>query len=191
MNRALSVTLIRADWYKYLSGKKGEKTMKVERKYGTMYVVMAGILLACLWTATSECADQKATATAPSLYDRVGGINNIAVLIDDVIERSYVDPVLHANPKIAEAHKRFPKAVYKFNATALACQVMGGPQKYTGRTLKEAHQHLKINEKEWDALKAIFRESMNSYKVPEKEQAEIIGIIESTKGDVVAASSGK
>lgn len=138
------------------------------------------------------CTHQKSAADQPvqstqTLYERVGGVNNIAVLIDDVIDRSYVDPVFSANPHIHKAHLRFPKEVYKFNATALACQVMGGPQKYTGRTLKEAHQHLHISEKEWNALITIFRDSMNSYKVPQREQGEIIAILESTKGQVISS----
>lgn len=153
--------------------------------------VLATTLLISLWTAAAMCGSETPATTSPSLYDRVGGVNAIAVLVDDVIERCYVDQVLHANPKIAEAHKRFPKPVYKFNATALACQVMGGPQKYTGRTIKEAHQHLNVTEKEWNALIKIFRDSMNSFKVPQKEQDEVIGIIESTKGDVVLTSTNK
>jgi hemoglobin len=96
-----------------------------------------------------------------------------------------VNQVFSANPMIEEAHKRFPKAVYKYNATSLACMVMGGPQKYMGRSMKEAHQHLKVNEKEWQELMAIFHDSMTNYHVPEKEQKEIMGIIESTKGDIV------
>lgn len=163
--------------------------MKKQRTYRMVCRTLAAVLLVTLWAAPIQCADPKPAATAPSLYDRVGGINNIAVLIDDVIERSYVDPVLHANPKIADAHKRFPKPVYKFNATALACQVMGGPQKYTGRTIKEAHKHLDVTEKEWNALIKIFRESMTGFKVPQREQEEVIAIIESTKGDVVVGAS--
>ena len=128
---------------------------------------------------------QKPAPAGPSLYERLGGVNNIAPLIDDVIERSYVSEVFKANPRIEEAHKRFPKAVYKYNATSLACMVMGGPQKYTGRSVKEAHQHLQVTEKEWQELISIFRESMTNFKVPPKEQAEVITIIESTKGDVV------
>ena len=138
------------------------------------------------WTASPGLADEKPKAQSPSLYERLGGVNAIAVVIDDVIDRSYEDPVFHANPKIAAAHKRFPKPVYKYNATSLACQVMGGPQKYTGRTIKEAHQHLDITEKEWKELIKIFRDSMTSFKVPKKEQNEVIAILESTKGDVVA-----
>ena len=159
--------------------------LKTSGRYMKPVLVLAAFILVSLWAASSGSASEKPGTKSPSLYERVGGLKTIALIIDDVIERSYVDPVLHANPKVAAAHKRFPKPVYKFNATALACQVMGGPQKYTGRSIKEAHQHLDITEKEWKALIRIFRDSMNSFKVPQKEQEEIIGILESTKGDVV------
>lgn len=172
-------------------GKKGDDNVKEDNKYGIIGLALAAVFLVSIWTAPGVCGDEKTAAKGPSLYERVGGVNNIAVLVEDVIDRSYADPVLHANPRIAEAHKRYPKPAYKFNATALACEVFGGPQKYTGRTLKDAHQHLKINEKEWNALIAIFRESMKSYKVPQKEQDEVIGILESTKGDIVVSSASQ
>lgn len=168
--------------------------MKKENMDKIVNLALTGVFIIFLSFGLSGCSHQKPAAappvqSTPTLYERVGGIDNIAVLVDDVIERSYVDPVFSANPYIHEAHKRFPKAVYKFNATALACQAMGGPQKYTGRTLKEAHQHLHITEKEWDALIAIFRDSMNSYEVPQREQNEVIELLESTKGEVISPAS--
>jgi len=161
--------------------------MKKESVYRKVCLALAAVLLVPLWVASASCAEQKPAPKGPSLYERVGGINNIAVLIDDVIERSYVNEVFKANPLIEEAHKRYPKAAYKYNATSLACMVMGGPQKYTGRSLKDAHQHLLVTEAEWQELIKIFKESMNSFNLPQKEQNEILGIIESTKGDVLAA----
>jgi hemoglobin len=164
-------------------------------KLGIQKLVFLFLVVFCLVSllAAMGCSQQKAAAppetSSPSLYERLGGINNIAPLIDDVIERSYANEVFEANPRIVEAHKRFPKAVYKFNATALACQGMGGPQKYTGRSLKEAHQHLLITEKEWQELIHIFRDSMDSFKVPMQEQNEVIGMIESTKDDIVVSAT--
>jgi hemoglobin len=134
------------------------------------------------------CSHQKqkpTTAAEPTLYERLGGAANIAIVVDDIIERAYVDPVFVAHPKIHAAHQRFPKAVYKFNATCLACQAFGGPHVYTGRSLKDAHWHLQITETEWQALIRIFRDSMTSFSVPAKEQSEVLAIIESTKGDIV------
>ena len=182
--------------------------MKRRSSFSRAVVGLAAIVSVYSWSTTAAAAEEKQNRgpakamnvehrhhqpdpkppPGPSLYERLGGINNVAVLIDDVIERSYVNEVLKANPRIEEAHKRFPKPVYKFNATALAGMVMGGPQKYTGRSLKEAHQHLMATEREWQALLAIFRDSMNSFKVPPKEQDEVLAIIESTKGDIVLSS---
>ncbi len=157
-------------------------------KWMTNFTLIAVMLtLGCI--SVTGCAHQAPAAAPPSLYERLGGIDKIAVVVADVIDRSYVDPVFSANPRIHEAHKHFPKAVYKYNATALACQVMGGPQVYTGRSLKAAHQHLKVTETEWQALIRIFRDSMNSFKVPAKEQDEIIAIIDSTKGEIVVSSA--
>lgn len=141
--------------------------MKKSSMSGIAGIAMIAVSMLFGWGALTGCSHPKPVPTPPTLYERLGGIDNIAVLVDDVIERSYVDEVFEANPKIHEAHQRFPKAVYKYNATALACQVMGGPQVYTGRSLQAAHQHLEVNEKEWQALIRIFRDSMNSFKVPE------------------------
>lgn len=170
--------------------------MKEEKNDKLVHFALTVVFIIFLSFGLSACSHQKSAVappvqSTPSLYERVGGINNIAVLVDDVIDRSYADPVFSANPYIHEAHKRFPKAVYKFNATALACQAMGGPQKYTGRTLKEAHQHLHITEKEWTALITIFKDSMNSFKVPQREQNEIVAILEGSKGQVVSAASNQ
>ena len=40
----------------------------------------------------------------PSLYDRLGGVYNIATVVDDFIDRIMHDPRLNANPLVDEAH---------------------------------------------------------------------------------------
>ena len=45
---------------------------------------------------------------SPSLYERLGGVYSIATVVDDFIDRIMVDPRLNANPKVDEAHHRFP-----------------------------------------------------------------------------------
>ncbi len=151
-------------------------------------IVVSWVFFTLMGLALTGCMQksQEMATSEPSLYERVGGINNIAVLIDDVIERSYVHPVFVNHPEIHAAHLKFPKAVYKFNATCLASMAMGGPHKYYGRSIADAHQHLDINEKEWNALIQIFNDSMDAFKVPDRERAEVIAILESSKSDVIA-----
>ncbi len=162
--------------------------MNRERACRIVCLALAAALLVPPWGVSYACDGNGSAPTTPSLYERLGGVNKIAVLIDDIIERAYANEVFKANPRIEKAHERFPKPAYKFNATALACMVMGGPQTYTGRSLTEAHQHLRVDEREWQELITIFRDSMNSFDVPQQEQNEVIAIIESTKGDIVVSS---
>ncbi len=140
-----------------------------------------------LWNATPTFAQQP--AQEKSLYDRLGGVYAIATVVDDFIERLLVNDILNANPKIKEARDRVPRAGLKFRVTALVCQVTGGPEKYTGRTMKDSHAHLSITEKEWQAMVADFKGTLDKFKVPAREQGELIAIVESTKKDIVVASS--
>lgn len=143
------------------------------------------VVLAVTGNAVSADVEEK---QAPSLYDRLGGVYSIATLVDDFIERLLVNKTLNANPKINEARQRVPKAGLKFQVTALVCQVTGGPCQYMGRSMKDSHRHLNIAEKEWEAMAVDFNKSLNKFKVPPREQSELIAIVESTKGDIVLSA---
>jgi hemoglobin len=125
----------------------------------------------------------------PSLYERLGGAYNIATVVDDFIERLLVNDTLNANPAIREARVRVPKAGLKFHVTTLVCAVSGGPCKYTGRTMKESHQHLNINQAEWDAMVAEFKATLKKFNVPQREQHELLTIVGTTENDIVQPSS--
>ena len=71
----------------------------------------------------------------------------------------------------------------------MVCQASGGPEKYTGRGMKESHQHLNITPAEWDAMVADFKMTLDTFKVPQTEQQELIAIVGSTKKDIVRPSS--
>ena len=129
-------------------------------------------------------------AAGRSLYDRLGGAYAIASVVDDFIERLLVDDALNANPAIKEARARVPKAGLKFHVTTLVCQVTGGPCKYVGRDMKTSHAHLNIREREWNAMVADFRKTLDTFHVPAAEQGELIAIVESTRPDIVAGTAG-
>ena len=126
-----------------------------------------------------------ATQDSPSLYERLGGVYSIATVIDDFIDRIMVDPRLNANPRVDEAHHRVPPAGFKYLVTEMVCWATGGPQKYTGRTMKESHQHLMITAAEWQAFLDDLQQTLDKFAVPQAEQAEIKAIIDSTRADIV------
>ena len=148
--------------------------------------VLAAVIVFMAGTATQTA---RAQVTQPSLYERLGGAYSIATVVDDFIERLLVNATLNANPAINEARKRVPKAGLKFHVTAMVCEGSGGPCKYTGWAMKESHQHLNITQAEWDAIVGDFKATLDKFKVPQREQQELITIVDSTKSDIVRSSS--
>ncbi|TPV98512.1 MAG: hypothetical protein USCAAHI_02054 [Beijerinckiaceae bacterium] len=67
----------------------------------------------------------------------------------------------------------------------MACCAAGGPQAYTGRSMKDSHQNLMITATEWDAFLNDLQQTLDKFAVPEAEQAEFKAIIASTRADIV------
>ena len=148
---------------------------------------IAQLLLGIVLIASVGDSRADAQPAPKPLFDRLGGVYSIATVVDDFIERLLVNDTLNANPAINEARARVPKAGLKFHVTALVCEVTGGPCKYSGRSMKDAHAHLNINEVQWQAMVTDFRKTLDKFKVPAKEQEELIAIVGSTKKDIVKA----
>jgi hemoglobin len=123
----------------------------------------------------------------PSLYDRLGGVYSIAVVVDDFIDRIMVDPRLNANPRVDEAHHRVTPPGFKYLVTEMVCWATGGPQQYSGRSMGDSHRHLLITNEEWDAFKDDFQQTLDKFAVPQREQEELKAIVESTREAIVVA----
>jgi hemoglobin len=152
--------------------------------HGVSHLRLSAILITALAVAVTSVAAAQQHYTK-TLYDRLGGVNNIATVVDDFIERLLVNDTLNANPAISDARTRVPKAGLKFQVTALVCEVTGGPCRYSGRSMKESHAKLNINDVQWRAMMADFKKTLDQFKVPAKEQQELVAIVESTKADIV------
>ncbi len=150
---------------------------------------VAAFLAAVVLINTFNASAAHAAEEKKSLYDRLGGAYAIATVVDAFIDKLLVNDTLNANPAIREARTRVPKAGLKFHVTALVCQVTGGPQMYTGRSMKEAHRNLHITQNEWDAMVHDFVGVLDQFKVPKAEQAELLTIVGATKGDIVVQKS--
>jgi hemoglobin len=127
-------------------------------------------------------------AQVPSLYERLGGVYSIAIVVDDLIDRVMSDPRLNANPLVDEAHHRVPPAGFKYLVSEMVCWATGGPQKYTGKSMADSHTHLKITGEEWEAFLDDFQQTLEKFAVPAQEQAELKAIVNSTRLDIVTDS---
>jgi len=158
------------------------KTPSAYRTFAARLVISLALVLCAAGSASAEDKPGK------SLYDRLGGVGPISVVVDEFIERLTTDELLNANPAIKAARARVPNPYLKFHVTSMVCQVTGGPCKYAGRGMKESHAHLHITDKEWDEMAKVFKAVLDKYKVPAKEQQELFAIVGTTKADIVQPS---
>jgi hemoglobin len=121
----------------------------------------------------------------PSLYERLGGVYGIATVVGDFVDRFMVDRRLNANPVVDEAYNRVPPAGFKYLLTEMVCWATGGPQKFTGKSMADAHAHLKITAAEWEAFLDNFQQTMDKFHVRPQEQGELKAIVNSTRSDIV------
>ncbi len=155
------------------------RNMNVWLAIGVVSIVLSGPRMA----AAQGGEEQK----PPSLYDRLGGLAPISVVVNDFIDALMPDKVLNANPAIDAARKRVPAPYLKYHVTALVCQTTGGPCQYQGRGMKESHAHLGITEREWDRMVVLFKQVLAKHKVPLKETQELLEIVGTTKAEIVVA----
>jgi len=120
-----------------------------------------------------------------ALYDRLGGVYNIATVVDDFIDRIMVDPRLNANSHVDEAHHRVSPAGFKYLVTEMVCWATGGPQHYSGRSMGDSHRHLMITPQEWLAFLDDFQQTLDKFNMPQGEQEELVAIVESTREAIV------
>jgi hemoglobin len=128
-------------------------------------------------------------AQTTSLYERLGGIYNIATVVDDFIDRIMVDDRLNANPRVDEAHHRVLPPGFKYLVTEQVGEATGGPQRYTGRAMNDSHRDLVITADEWRAFTDDLGQTLDKFGVPQQERSELFAINESTKDDIVVGAT--
>lgn len=131
------------------------------------------------------CALPSSLAQQPpvkSLYQRLGGYDAIAAVVDDFIGRLIADPQLG---RFFAGHSTDSKKRIRQLIVDQLCQVTGGPCVYPGRDMKTSHAGLGITEAEWQATVQHLVATLDKFKVPEKEKSEVLTAVSSLKGDIV------
>jgi hemoglobin len=126
-------------------------------------------------------AKKPAAAKKDSLYERLGGIFAIAMVVDHFSDALIKNPMVgkdSQNPQLREwatkTAERLPGL--KWLRTLWVAEVSGGPYKYKGTKpgktalgLEEAHRNLKITPAEFDEVAAELGRTLDFAKVPKKE----------------------
>ncbi len=134
-----------------------------------------------------------------ALFDRLGGEAGISNIVADFLPRAMDDPrvnwqrksvqrrffffkrresvMWHANPQSIET---LQKHMVQFLALAT-----GGPAQYEGKEIKTGHAGMAITNPEFDAVIGDLKASLDKLRIPNKEQKELLAIVESTRPQIV------
>ncbi len=128
--------------------------------------------------------------TKPSLYERLGGVYNIAAVVNYFSDELLKNPILVQNPQLAawDAEKRLPGL--KFMRTLWFCQATGGPYQFVssvgadGLDLTTAHCPFKISPYEFAEVTRVLQQSLQHFNVPLKEQQETLAAFKAHQSEV-------
>jgi hemoglobin len=132
--------------------------------------------------AGDDGGDDAGPPAPQTLYDRLGGKDGVAAVVDSLIKNVSADPDL----KKFFAKDTGPKLDhFKQMLNDQFCEAAGGPCKYTGKDMKTAHAGMKINDAQWDAFVKDFTLACAENKVGDKELGELLAVVAPMHDDVV------
>jgi hemoglobin len=141
----------------------------------TLLSAAVGAVIAFSASATGAAAH---TMQQP-LYYRLGGYDSILAVVDEAIKNIAADKRIN---------KFFAGANIKRLRVQLAnqiCMASGGPCIYAGRDMKSAHAGMGITSDHFNALVQDLGKALNRYRVPGREQRELVALLAPTKKDIV------
>ena len=150
------------------------------RSFLVLFVTSA---LGACGSAGSETKAGETIAKTPvpqgSLYDRLGGKPAITVVVEDFVGNVVSDDLIKARFASTDA------PVFKALLVDQICEATGGPCKYTGKNMREAHAGMKISDAEFGALVNDLKKPLDKNKVPAREQGELLGALGGMHDDIV------
>ena len=117
-----------------------------------------------------------------SLYERLGGYNAIAAVVDDFVGRLVSDKQFE---RFFVGHSTDSKKRIRQHIVDQFCAAAGGPCIYTGRTMKDSHAGLGITEDDWNAAAQHLVATLDKFKVGAQEKKELLDFVGGLKNDIV------
>ena len=144
--------------------------------------LVLGSIAATAAPRPADPAPAPQTAAQDSLYKRLGGYDALAAVTDDFITRLATDP---KEGRFFVGLSTDSKTRIRQHIVDFLCVATGGPCKYTGRSMEVAHTGLNITEEDWTISVQHLGETLNKFKVPAKEQQEVVNAIVPLKSQIV------
>ncbi|MUV37837.1 hypothetical protein JNUCC1_01643 [Lentibacillus sp. JNUCC-1] len=135
-----------------------------------------------------------------SLYERLGGIYNIAAVVNHFAEELSKDPIAGentSNPFLKDwyANRKWREPGFVVLTTLWVSEKAGGPYEYVSTVpndnsldLEPTHYDMKLTAEEFDAAGKVLADTLDHFDVPEKEKNEVLGAFTAHKDEVISGT---
>jgi hemoglobin len=139
-------------------------------------------LCALVLLSTASATFAQGQTKEKSLYERLGGYDAIAAVVDDFVGRLIQDPQFS---RFFVGLSNDSKKRVRQHIVDQFCAAAGGPCIYTGRAMRTSHEGLGITEADWNAAAKHLVATLDKFKVPKKEKDDLLAFVSSVKKDIV------
>jgi hemoglobin len=117
-----------------------------------------------------------------SLYQRIGHAGGLLWLVNTLYLRVLADPLLMSYFKHLDDQDR---QWLRWHMLTLLAVVTGGPTKYEGRDLHEAHADLHITEDAFDRVVGHLQATLQELEAQQEDQQAILAAVQARRDEVV------
>jgi len=114
-----------------------------------------------------------------SVYDDIGGEAAVNAAVDIFYRRVLADD------RISRFFDSVDMAAQHAKQRAFLTVAFGGPNNYTGKDMRAAHQGMNLTEEHFGAVAECLVETLKELSVPEPQINAVVEIALSVKGDVL------
>jgi len=113
------------------------------------------------------------------VFKALHGLPGIERVVTRLIDQSRTDP------RTADIFRTIDPARLHRTLVEQLCYLTGGPCHYTGMSMKQAHQHMGLQAKDFDTLVEHLEHALDAEGVPFREQAKLLAKLAPMKRIVV------
>jgi hemoglobin len=118
-------------------------------------------------------------AKGKSLYDRLGGKGAITAVVETFVGNVGGDKRINGFFASTDLTK------LKMHLVNQICEASGGPCTYTGRTMKQTHAGMGVQDAAFGHLVEDLVAALDHHKVGKAEKDELLGVLGPMKSDIV------
>ncbi len=142
------------------------------------------LVLTILISVNMTVAQDSENGALKRLYERLGGVEGITLIVDDVIEAHMNNPEIK---EIFIPYKEQPErlASIRQHTIDFFCAGSGGQVEYKGRDMPSTHKGMNINAQQYMCVMDDILSVLDEHEIDEESKKDVLAILWSLKNSIM------